>query len=83
MEGFTFKSVDNCESFVIGHVPGNTYAYFYNAVPLLQRGWGQNHIGVMDVWEKNHIMKKAGFTSRGEAVIPASMDTVLPTCQLV
>lgn len=80
MGGFTFKSVDDCEAFVIGHVPGNTYAYFYDVVSLLQRGWGHNHIGVMDVWESSHAMKKAGFSSPGEAVILASMDTVLPTC---
>lgn len=80
MGGFTFKSVDDCEAFVIGHVPGNTYAYFYDVVSLLQRGWGHNHVAVMDVWEKTHAIKKAGFTSRGEAVILASMATVLPSC---
>lgn len=80
MGGFTFKSVDDCEAFVVGHVPGNTYAYFYDVVSLLQRGWGHNHVAVMDVWEKTHAIKKAGFTSRGEAVILASMATVLPSC---
>jgi hypothetical protein len=80
MGGFTFKSLDDCEAFVVGHVPGNTYAYFYDVVSLLQRGWGHNHVGVMDVWETSHAIKKAGFTSRGEAVILASLDTVLPSC---
>jgi hypothetical protein len=79
MGGLTFKSVDDCEAFVIRHIPGNMYAYFYDVVSLLQRGWGHNHIGVMDAWESNHAMKKAGFLLRGEAVILSSMDTVLPT----
>jgi hypothetical protein len=80
MGGFQFKSVDDCETFILKHVPGNTFAYFYDLVSLLQRGWGQNHIGVREVWEKTYALKKAGFSSQGEAVILASMDTVLPTC---
>jgi hypothetical protein len=80
MGGFSFKSVDDCEAFVIKHVPGNTFAFFYDLVSLLQRGWGHNHIGVREVWENSYAIKKAGFSSQGEAVILASMDTVLPTC---
>jgi hypothetical protein len=80
MGGFQFKSVDDCEAFILKHVPGNTFAYFYDIVSLLQRAWGHNHIGVREVWENSYALKKAGFKSQGEAVILASMDTVLPTC---
>jgi hypothetical protein len=78
--GFTFRSVNDCETFVLQHVPGNTYAHFYDIVSLLQRAWGHNHVGVRTVWENTYALKKAGFSSKGEAVILASMDTVLPTC---
>jgi hypothetical protein len=65
---------------VIKPVPGNTFAFFYDLVSLLQHGWGHNHIGVQEVWDNSYAIKKAGFSSQGEAVILASMDTVLPTC---
>jgi hypothetical protein len=74
--GFTYSSVNNCEAFVSQHVPGNTYAHFYDMVSLLQ---SHNHVGVQMVWETTYALNKAGFTSKGEAVIPASMDVVLPT----
>jgi hypothetical protein len=78
--GQTFRSIEDCEAFIIQHVPGNTYAYFYDMVSLLQRGWGENHISVSAVWDTTYHMKKAGFTCKGEAVIFASMNTILPTC---
>jgi hypothetical protein len=80
MGGHTFKSVNDCETFILQHIPGNTYAHFYDVVSILQRGWGHNNVGVRKVWEKTYALKKAGFTSQGEAVILASMDTVLPSC---
>jgi hypothetical protein len=80
MGGITFKSVNDCESFILENVPGNTYAHFYDLVSLLQRAWGANHVGVREVWEKTYALRKAGFTSQGEAVILASMNTVLPSC---
>jgi hypothetical protein len=80
MGGFTFKSVNDCEAFILKNVPGNTYAHFYDVGSLLQRAWGHNHVSVQEVWEKTYALKKAGFSSRGEAVILASMDTVLPSC---
>jgi hypothetical protein len=49
-------------------------------ISLLQRGWGENHVSVSDVWDKTYHMKKAGFTCKGKAVIFASMNTILPTC---
>jgi hypothetical protein len=76
----TFHSVDECDAFILEFVPGNTYAHFYDMVLLLQRGWGETHISVSDVWEKLYNMKRAGFTCKGEAVISASMNTILPTC---
>jgi hypothetical protein len=78
--GQTFRSIEDCETFVIEHVPGNTYAYFYDMISLLQRGWGEKHVAVSDVWDKTYNMKRAGFTCKGEAVIFASMNTILPTC---
>ena len=78
--GQSFRSIDDCEAFIVQHVPGNTYAYFYDMVSLLQRGWGENHISVSAVWDTTYHMKKAGFTCKGEAVIFASMNTILPTC---
>jgi hypothetical protein len=80
MGGHTFKSVNDCETFILQHIPGNSYAHFYDVVSLLQRGWGHNHVGIREVWEKTYALKKAGFSSQGEAVILASMDTVLPSC---
>jgi hypothetical protein len=80
MGGNTFKSVNDCESFILQHIPGNTYAHFYDVVSLLQRAWGHNHVGVREAWDKTYALKKAGFSSQGEAVILASMDTVLPSC---
>jgi hypothetical protein len=80
MGGHTFKSVDDCEGFILQHVPGNSYAHFYDIVSLLQRAWGHNHVGVREAWDKTYALKKAGFSSQGEAVILASMDTVLPSC---
>jgi hypothetical protein len=77
---FTFSSVDDCEAFVLEHVPGNTYAYFYDMMSLLQRGWGETHVSVSAVWDSMYSLKKAGFTCKGEAVIYASMSTILPTC---
>jgi hypothetical protein len=77
---FTFSSVEDCEAFVLKHVPGNTYAYFYDMLSLLQRGWGETHVSVSVVWETMYNMKKAGFTCKGEAVIFASMNTIIPTC---
>jgi hypothetical protein len=78
--GQTFRSVEDCETFIVEHVPGNTYAHFYDMVSLLQRSWGETHISVSSVWESLYSMKKAGFTCKGEAVIYASMNTILPTC---
>jgi hypothetical protein len=78
--GQTFRSIEDCETFVIEHVPRNTYAYFYDMISLLQRGWGEKHVAVSEVWDKLYNMKRAGFTCKGEAVISASMNTVLPTC---
>jgi hypothetical protein len=78
--GQSFRSIEDCETFIVQHVPGNTYAYFYDMVSLLQRGWGENHISVSSVWDTTYHMKKAGFTCKGEAVIFASMNTILPTC---
>jgi hypothetical protein len=65
---------------VLEHIPGNSYAHFYDIVSLLQRSWGHIHVGVRETWEKKNALTKAGFTSQGEAVILASMDTVLPSC---
>jgi hypothetical protein len=77
---FSFRSVEECDAFILEYVPGNTYAHFYDMVSLLQRAWGETHISVSDVWEKLYNMKRAGFTCKGEAVISASMNTILPTC---
>jgi hypothetical protein len=66
MGGHSFKLVDDCEAFILHHVPGNTFAYFYNIVSLLHRAWGNNHIGVCGIWENNYELKKAGFTPRGK-----------------
>jgi hypothetical protein len=76
----TFRSNKDCETFVIEHVPGNMYAYFYDMISLLQRGWGKKHVAVLEVWDNLYNMKRAGFTCKGKAVIFASMITVLPTC---
>jgi hypothetical protein len=78
--GQSFRSIEDCDTFIVQHVPGNTYAYFYDMVSLLQRGWGENHISMTSVWDTTYHMKKAGFTCMGEAVIFASMSTILPTC---
>jgi uncharacterized membrane protein YgcG len=80
MGGFTFKSVHDCESFVLEHIPGNSYAHFYDVVSLLQRSWGQVHVGLRETLEQKNALTKAGFCSEGEAVIISSMKTVLPTC---
>jgi hypothetical protein len=80
MGGFTFKSVHGCETFVLEHIPGNSYAHFDDIISLLQCSWGHIHVGVQETWEKKNALTKAGFTSQGEAVILASMDTVLPSC---
>jgi hypothetical protein len=76
---FTFRSVEECETFILEYVPGNTYAHFYDMVSLLQRA-GETPISVSDVWEKLYNMKRAGFTCKGEAIIYVSMTTILPTC---
>jgi hypothetical protein len=47
--GQSFCSIDDCEAFVVQHMPGNTYACFYDMVLLLQRGWGKNHVLVSSV----------------------------------
>jgi hypothetical protein len=78
--GQSFRSVEDCETFIVTNVPGNTYAHFYDMVSLLQRSWGETHVSVSAVWEQLYSMKKAGFTCKGEAVIYASMNTILPTC---
>jgi hypothetical protein len=78
--GQTFRSMEDCEAFIVTYVPGNTYAYFYDMVSLLQRCWGENHVSVSKVWDSLYHMKKAGFTCKAEAVIYASMSTILPTC---
>jgi uncharacterized coiled-coil protein SlyX len=80
MRGYTFKCMEDCETFAIQYVPGNTYAHFYDMVSLLQRAWGENHVSVAEAWDKLYNMKRAGFTCKGEAVISASMSTLLPTC---
>jgi hypothetical protein len=80
MRGYTFKCMDDCETFALQYVPGNTYAHFYDMVSLLQRAWGENHVSVADAWNKLYNMRRAGFTCKGEAVISASMLTLLPTC---
>lgn len=80
MRGYTFRSIEDCEVFIVEYVPGNTYAHFYDMISLLQRAWGETHVSVADVWSKLYNMKKAGFTCKGEAVISASMSTILPTC---
>jgi hypothetical protein len=80
MGGFTFKLVHDCETFVLEHIPSNSYAHFYDVVLLLQRSWGHIHVGIRETWEKKNALTKAGFTSQGEAVILVSMDTVLPSC---
>jgi hypothetical protein len=41
---------------------------------------GETHVSVSVVWDTMYNMKKAGFTCKGEAVIYASMNTILPTC---
>lgn len=51
MGGHTFKSVNDCETFILQHIPGNSYAHFYDVVSLLQRGWGHNHVGIREVWD--------------------------------
>jgi hypothetical protein len=68
------------EAFIVQHMPGNTYAYFYDMVSLLQLGGGENHVSVLSVWDMTYHMKKAGFTCKGKAIIFASMNTILPTC---
>jgi hypothetical protein len=78
--GTTFRSIEDCQAFIVEYVPGFTYAYFYDLISLLQRSWGETHVSVSDVWEKLYNMKRAGFTCKGEAVISASMSTILPTC---
>jgi hypothetical protein len=80
MRGYTFKCIEDCESFVLQYVPGNMYAHFYDLISLLQRAWGENHVSIADAWDKLYNMKRAGFTCKGEAVILASMSTLLPTC---
>jgi hypothetical protein len=80
MRGYTFRSLEDCEMFIVDYVPGNTYAHFYDIISLLQRAWGETHVSVAEVWSKLYNMKKAGFTCKGEAVISASMSTILPTC---
>jgi hypothetical protein len=35
MRGYTFKCLEDCETFVVQYVPGNTYAHFYDMVSLL------------------------------------------------
>jgi hypothetical protein len=81
MRGYTFRSLEDCEMFIVDYVPGNTYAHFYDIISLLQRAWGETHVSVAEVWSKLYNMKKAGFTCKGEAVILASMSTILPTSQ--
>jgi hypothetical protein len=49
-------------------------------VSLMQGEWGENQVSVSSVWDSTYHMKKAGFTCKGEAVIFASMNTLLPTC---
>jgi hypothetical protein len=78
--GFTFRNPEDCVEFVSRHVPGQTYAFFYDMVSLLQRAWGDTHVGVQKHWEDLYSRKKAGFSNLNEAVITASMTTVLPTC---
>jgi hypothetical protein len=78
--GQLFRSIDDCEAFIVQHVPGNTYAYFYDMVSLLQRSWGESHISVSAVWDTTYHMKKAGFTCKGEAIIFALMNTILLAC---
>jgi hypothetical protein len=34
--GQSFRLVEDCETFIVAHVPGNTYAHFYDMVSLLQ-----------------------------------------------
>jgi hypothetical protein len=80
MRGYTFKCLEDCETFVLQYVPGNTYAHFYDMVSLLQRAWGESHVSVAEAWDKLYNMKRAGFSCKGEAVISASMSTLLPTC---
>jgi hypothetical protein len=80
MRGYTFRSLEDCEVFIVENVPGNTYAYFYDMISLLQRAWGSTHVSVSETWDRQYAMKKAGYTCRGEAVISASMGTVIPTC---
>jgi hypothetical protein len=58
---------------VLEHILGNTYAYLYDMMSLLQWGWGETHVSVSVVWDTMYHMKKAGFTCKGKAVIYASM----------
>ncbi len=47
--GQAFCSIDDYERFIVQHLPGNIYAYFYDMVSLLQRGCGKNHVLVSSV----------------------------------
>jgi hypothetical protein len=41
MRGYTFKCTEDCETFILQYMPGNTYAHFYSMVSLAAVCLGQ------------------------------------------
>jgi hypothetical protein len=77
--GQVFRSMEECELFVLVNVPGGSYGQFFDMISLVQRAWGQNHKGLIQSWEEKYQQKKAGFSTTNEAVIAASFETMIPT----